>query len=67
MQDILFNAEISPRTRFKNLTDGEKTRLFKSVKKTLAEMTAWGGHDTEKDLFGRSGGYETIRIEHSIL
>lgn len=60
LQDILFNAKINPRTKLANLTDVEKSSLFKSVKQTLAEMTARGGRDTEKDLFGRSGGYETI-------
>jgi formamidopyrimidine-DNA glycosylase len=60
LQDILFNARINPRTQLIKLTDEEKSNLFKSVKQTLAGMTAQGGRDTEKDLFGRSGGYETI-------
>ncbi len=33
--------------------------LFHAVKTTLAEMAALGGRDTEKDLFGRPGGYQT--------
>jgi len=60
LQDILFNAKINPRTQLIKLTEDEKSNLFKSVKQTLAQMTAQGGRDTEKDIFGRSGGYETI-------
>lgn len=60
LQDILFNARINPRTRLIKLTEDEKFKMFKSVKQTLAIMTARGGRDTEKDIFSRSGGYETI-------
>lgn len=60
LQDILFNARINPRTQLIKLTEDEKFKLFKSVKQTLAKMTARGGRDTEKDIFSRSGGYETI-------
>ena len=34
--------------------------LFCSVKSTLLEMKTRGGRDTEKDLFGLSGGYQTF-------
>lgn len=60
LQDILFNARLNPRTRLSALTDTELERLFHSVKDTLATMTAKGGRDTEKDLFGEPGGYRTI-------
>ena len=41
------------------LTDGERETLFHSVKSTLKEMTAEGGRDTTRDLFGKPGGYRT--------
>lgn len=59
LQDILFNARINPRTRLEALSPAEKHNLFHSVKSTLMEMTALGGRDTEKDLFGNAGGYRT--------
>lgn len=59
LQDILFNARINPRTRLDTLTRDEKARLFQNIKSTLMEMTALGGRDTEKDLFGNAGGYRT--------
>lgn len=42
------------------LGERELDALFGAVKSTLAEMTAVGGRDTEKDLFGNSGGYKVI-------
>jgi formamidopyrimidine-DNA glycosylase len=59
LQDILYNAGIHPKRKVATLTDGEKDALFHSVKSTLKEMTEQGGRDTEKDLFGRPGGYQT--------
>lgn len=60
LQDILFNAGVHPKRKLSTLGDLEKDDLFHSLKTTLAEMTAGGGRDTEKDLFGSPGGYRTI-------
>ncbi len=60
LQDILFNACINPRTKLVALSEQEKAGLFASIKQTLSAMTAQGGRDTEKDLFGNPGGYQTI-------
>lgn len=60
LQDILFNARINPRSKVGDLADLEKQALFSSIKSTLREMTVNGGRDTEKDLFGNSGGYATV-------
>ena len=59
LQDILYNAKIHPRRRLESITATEKANLFGSVKQTLFEMTAGGGRDTERDLFGCPGGYKT--------
>lgn len=60
LQDILFNARLHPKTKLASLGTKDKERLFESVKKTLAQITVLGGRDTEKDLFGRNGGYRTL-------
>ncbi|MHB1483059.1 MAG: endonuclease VIII [Saccharofermentanales bacterium] len=60
LQDILFNARIHPKHKMNSISDSEYESLYNSVKNTLADMTAKGGRDTEKDLFGNNGGYETI-------
>ena len=59
LQDILYKAKVHPKRRIGTLTDGERKALFHSVKSTLKEMTAQGGRDTTRDLFGRPGGYRT--------
>lgn len=60
LQDILFFAGIHPRRKLASLTPAERSLLFCAVKDTLAAMVQKGGRDTEKDLFGRSGGYQTV-------
>jgi len=59
LQDILFNAKIHPRRKLESLSQQEKEAVYNSVKQTLFEMTAKGGRDTEKDIFGCPGGYKT--------
>lgn len=59
LQDILFRAGLHPRRRLDTLDDAARERLFVAVKDILAAMTAQGGRDTEKDLFGAAGGYRT--------
>ncbi len=60
LQDILWNAGINPQTKIQALSREDRKRLFDSVKQTLLAMTEQGGRDTEKDLFGASGGYHSI-------
>ncbi len=60
LQDILFNAGINPRNKISTLSAKDRGKLFKAVKKTLKAMADKGGRDTEKDLFGKNGGYKTI-------
>ncbi len=59
LQDILYNARIHPKRKIGSLNEGEKEALFRAVKDTLADMAVRGGRDTEKDLFGKPGGYKT--------
>ena len=66
LQDILFHAGIHPRRKMITVTEKEYTDLFHSVKDTLAEMTRLGGRDTEKDLFGRAGGYQTMLSKNTV-
>ncbi|MDR2967855.1 MAG: hypothetical protein LBU74_07920 [Methanobacteriaceae archaeon] len=60
LQDILFNAQVHPKTKIKKLRTKDKNELFESVKKTLKQMRENKGRNTEKTLFGESGKYETI-------
>jgi len=60
LQDILFRARINPRRKIATLSPAEKHTLFEEVRSTLREMTRQGGRDTERDIFGASGGYRSI-------
>ena len=60
LQDILYISGIHPKKKLKAMIDTEKEKLFESVKSTLSAMTFKGGRDTEKDLYGCSGGYTSF-------
>lgn len=59
LQDILFEAGIHPKRKIGTLEQKERDKLLQTVMKVLNDMTKLGGRDTEKDLFGASGGYKT--------
>jgi formamidopyrimidine-DNA glycosylase len=60
LQDILFNAGVNPKMKIGNLDSGELDKLFSCIRDTLRLMADQGGRDTEKDLYGREGGYRTV-------
>ncbi|MCF2652630.1 hypothetical protein JQM67_08445 [Anaeromassilibacillus senegalensis] len=66
LQDILFAARIHPKRKLRDLTEAERERLLSTVVSVLGEMTAQGGRDTEKDLFGRVGGYDTKMSKNTL-
>jgi formamidopyrimidine-DNA glycosylase len=66
LQDILWTARIHPRSPMGDLSDLEIDAMYDAVKRVLAAMTAQGGRDTERDLFGRTGGYKTILSKNTV-
>ena len=60
LQDILFRARIHPRTRVSMLGSAALAGLYHELRNTLRQMAELGGRDTEKDLYGRPGGYQTL-------
>ncbi len=60
IQDILFLAGIHPRRKMQTLSDEEFNKLYQELKQLLSKIIMMGGRDTEKDIFGNFGGYETI-------
>ncbi|QQO11311.1 hypothetical protein [Breznakiella homolactica] len=66
LQDILFTAGINPKNKINTLTQKDLKGLYKSIRKTLKAMTDKGGRDTEKDLFGKNGGYKTILSNNTL-
>lgn len=66
LQDILFHAGVHPKRKMGTITPKEYISLFHSVKDTISEMTRMGGRDTEKGLFGKTGGYLTILSKNTV-
>jgi formamidopyrimidine-DNA glycosylase len=66
LQDILWTAHIHPKRKMGELSDLEIDAMYDAVKRVLAAMTAQGGRDTERDLFGRPGGYTTILSRNTV-
>lgn len=66
LQDILWKARIHPKRKVNTLLDHHKEDLFTAIKISLADMTALGGRDTEKDLFGMQGKYKTRMSKNTV-
>lgn len=60
LQDILFHANIHPKSKLNTLSAAKMEKLFSSIKSTLATMTAQNGRNTEKDLYGIPGKYQML-------
>ncbi len=66
-QDILFAAGLHPKRKLSTLSAADRARLLSSIKTVLSSMAERGGRDTEKDLYGRAGGYVTRMSKNSLL
>jgi formamidopyrimidine-DNA glycosylase len=66
LQDILFFARLHPKRKLNTLTEEEFQTLYQSVKAVIAQMTDGGGRDTERDLYGNSGGYMTYLSKKTV-
>lgn len=60
LQDILLKAGLHPKHKIGTLQENDWRRMYEAVVSVLGEMTLLGGRNTEKTLFGESGGYQTM-------
>ena len=60
LQDILLQSGLHPKHKIGMLQDSDWRRMYEAVISVLGEMTALGGRNTEKTLFGEMGGYQTM-------
>jgi formamidopyrimidine-DNA glycosylase len=65
LQDILWSAEVHPRRKMGDLRSIEVDNLFTALLAVLRAMAAKGGRDTERDLFDKPGGYQTIMSKNT--
>lgn len=60
LQDILFLSGLHPKRKIGTIREIQWRKLYETVTDTIGKMTAAGGRNTEKDLFGEKGGYQTL-------
>lgn len=63
VQDILFNARISPKRKIMDISPEERKNLYEVIQSTVKEAIKLGGRYDEVDLYGRKGRY--IRLMDS--
>lgn len=66
LQDILWTARVHPKRKMADLSASELRAMFDAVKACLSAMAAGGGRDTERDLYGRPGGYRTVLSKNTL-
>jgi formamidopyrimidine-DNA glycosylase len=66
LQDILWTAGIHPRRKMETLSGKEIGQMHDAVKAVLQAMVEQGGRDSERDLYGRAGGYLTILSKQTV-
>ncbi len=66
LQDILFNAGFHPKKKVESLNDNNKNDLFVALINTLSKMMAFGGRDTENDIYGNPGRYKSILSKNTL-
>lgn len=66
LQDILWKAGIDPRFRMENASEADFRALYDAVVNTVRQMCRSGGRDTENDLFGNPGGYQTMLSQKTL-
>ncbi|WP_167955562.1 endonuclease VIII [Anaerosporobacter faecicola] len=59
LQDILYHAGLHPKCDMATVSEEELKKLYTCLRDTVKEMCQKGGRDTEKDLFGVEGTYQT--------
>lgn len=60
VQEIMFNAKLHPKRKIKSLNDDDIATLHKSIVNILTKMINEHGRDSEKDIYGNPGSYQTV-------
>lgn len=66
LQDILYQAQIFPKRKMDTIQETDYEKLYHAIKDVLKEMIEGGGRDTEKTLFGETGGYITYLSKNTL-
>ncbi len=66
LQEILYEAMVNPKRKISSLSPEEKKGIFKALKNTVKRIADLGGRNTEKDIFGRPGGFSTRASKNTV-
>ena len=59
LHEILWEAQVNPKSVMAALRQNEYKRLYAAIKKVFPTVINIGGLDTQKDIYGNFGGYVT--------
>ena len=57
VQDILFQASLSPKRKIAQISAEERSKLYNAIQDTIGEAVELGGRYDEVDLYGQPGRY----------
>jgi len=66
LHEILWEAQVNPKSVMAALGQDEYKRLYAAIKKVFPAVITAGGLDTQKDIYGNFGGYVTTASKHTI-
>lgn len=66
LQDILLQSGLHPKKKLGSVPESRLKQVYQALTDTLQKMTAAGGRNTEKDLFGKPGGYATMLSKNTV-
>ncbi|WP_300570394.1 endonuclease VIII [uncultured Acetatifactor sp.] len=66
LQDILLRAGLHPKKKMGTVPESRWRQVYQALTDTLEKMTAAGGRNTEKDLFGRPGRYPVMLSKNTL-
>jgi len=66
LHEILWEAEVNPKTKMVSLKEEDFIRIYNSIKKVFPAVIAGGGKDTDKDLYGNFGKYKTHASKNTL-
>ena len=64
LQDILFDAKLSPKRKINTLTKDDRVRLYQTTINKIDEMITFGGRDQTLSIYGEKGGYQ-VKMSNS--
>lgn len=66
LHEILWEAEVNPKSKMAALNETDYTRIYHAIKKVFPSVIEEGGLDTQKDIFNNFGGYVTKASKNTL-